>query len=235
MAALVQAIPEIARRAGQPVIVVGGLAVICRLSRPYRATSDLDTVHRRTEEEPQQLELLLAAGAEPSGPSGVRVPTPAGPVQVDVLEVSDAELDDLPEDPTDRLHVLSHAWAAHTASPVILRTELSEDVAVLVAEPGPLIAMKLQSVMNRGRAKEATDLLDIIQLSLDSQTGPAARTALREADGQLRADAHLHAHRWFTQQADRTVRLVRAIPEGRHSTIDDITLVAELLQNVLTP
>src|SRR5438093_12610988 len=86
------------------VIVVGGLAVVCRLTRPYRATSDLDTVNRRHAGEPAQLELLLASGAQPSGVSGVLVPTMAGPVQVDVLEVTDADLAQLPDDPTDPLH-----------------------------------------------------------------------------------------------------------------------------------
>lgn len=45
MSGLVQAIPVIAARTGREVIVIGGLAVVCRLNRPYRATSDLDTVN----------------------------------------------------------------------------------------------------------------------------------------------------------------------------------------------
>ena len=44
MRALVGAVPELAGRTGSPVIVVGGLAVLCRLGTAYRATSDLDTV-----------------------------------------------------------------------------------------------------------------------------------------------------------------------------------------------
>lgn len=235
MTALVMAIPETTKRTGRPVIVVGGLAVVCRLSRPYRSTSDLDTVNRRAGNEPAQLELLIASGAQSSGVSGVLVPTPAGPVQVDVLEVSDAELAHLPDDPTDRLHVLSHAWAAATASPVTVRGATAGDLTVAVAEPGPLIAMKLQSIMNRGRNKETTDLLDIVQLSLDPATGPVSRAALKHADTQLRGDALLHAHRWFTQHADRTARLIHAIPEGRNTTLDDIHLVSELLQATLTP
>jgi hypothetical protein len=100
------AIPEVATRTGRPVIIVGGLAVICRLSTPYRATTDLDTVNRRRQGEPAQLEVLLASpGATASSPAGVLVLTAAGPVQVDVLEVSDADLSPLPDDPTDRLHV----------------------------------------------------------------------------------------------------------------------------------
>ena len=48
MTALVCAIPATEALTGKPVTVVGGLAVICRLTRPYRATSDLDTVNRRS-------------------------------------------------------------------------------------------------------------------------------------------------------------------------------------------
>jgi hypothetical protein len=233
MAALVQAIPVTMRRTGRPVVVVGGLAVVCRLSRPYRATSDLDVVSRRARGDIPQLDLLLASGARSSGVSGALVPTESGPVQVDVLEVTDAELDELPDDPTDRLHVMSHAWAAVTASPVSLRAEGTDEVTVAIAEPGPLIAMKLQSIMNRGRQKEVTDLLDIIRLSLDAIAGPASRTALENADKQLREDALLHARLWFIERADRTLRLVRAAPEGRDTDPDDVRLVGELLHSVL--
>jgi hypothetical protein len=73
----------------------------------------------------------------------------------------------LPADPTDRLHVLSHAWAAATCMPVLIRTQGAPDLRVQAAEAGPLVAMKLQSIMNRGSAKGGTDLLDIIRLTLD--------------------------------------------------------------------
>lgn len=63
---------------------------------------DLDRDNRRSSAEPAQLELLVSSGAERSGISGVLVPTAGGDVQVDVLEVTDAELADLPEDPTGR-------------------------------------------------------------------------------------------------------------------------------------
>lgn len=233
MSALVHVVPAIVSRTGREVVLIGGLAVVCRLTRPYRATSDVDIVNRRSEHEPAQLTLLLASGAEASGVSGALVPTPAGDVQVDVLDVTDAELANLPDDPTDRLHVLSHAGAAATATPMILRAADMADLTVAVGEPGPLIAMKLQSIMNRGAAKEGTDLLDIIQLTLDRTTGPLSRSQLHSADLQLRQDAVLHVQRWFLDHADRSLRLIRAIPEGRGTDIDDLHLVGELLQNAL--
>jgi hypothetical protein len=233
MSALALAIPAIAERTGREVIVVGGLAVVCRLTHPYRATSDLDTVNRRHDDEPAQLELLIASGAAPSGVSGVLVPTSAGLVQVDVLEVTDADLTPLPDDPTDRLHVLSHAWAAASATSVTMRASGSQDLAVAVAEPGPIIAMKLQSIMNRGAQKEGTDLLDIIRLCLDPVAGPVLRTQLTNADPQIRADAARHAQRWFIDHSERSLRRIRGTPEGRNTELDDLHLVYELLQAVL--
>ncbi len=47
MARLVSAIPVIAEQTGRAVVLVGGLAVMCRLPIPYRVTTDLDTVNRR--------------------------------------------------------------------------------------------------------------------------------------------------------------------------------------------
>jgi hypothetical protein len=102
-------------------------------------------------------------------PAGVWIPTSTGAVKVDVIEVSDTELAHLPEDETDRLAVLSHAWAIETAMPLRIRAASPEgastEVVAHVAEPGPLIAMKLQSIMNRTVNKERTDLLDIVRLT----------------------------------------------------------------------
>ncbi|MCV7209497.1 hypothetical protein [Mycolicibacterium canariasense] len=74
--------------------------------------------------------------------------TLAGVVEVDVLGVTDAALRELPDDATGRLHIMAHNWAAATASPMSLRTPGFAPVTVRVAEPGPLIAMKLQSLMD---------------------------------------------------------------------------------------
>ena len=235
MAAIVAAIPITARHTRRPVIVVGGLAVLCRLSTAYRATTDLDTVSRLQAGQVGQLDLLIAAGANPSGPAGAKVDTPLGPVQVDVLEVTDADLEPLPDDATDRLHVLAHAWAAQTATLVRLVADDVDPVTVLVAQPAALVAMKLQSVMNRGAAKEGTDLLDIVRLATDPATAAAVIDGLRGADSQLRSDAQLHARRWFTDSAERTLKKVRAVPEGEQTTLDDLTLVAELLAAALLP
>lgn len=175
---------------------------MCRLTQAYRATSDLDTVNRRADGEPAQLQVLIASGGEQVGPVGVYLQTATGRVQVDVLEVADWELENLPEDRNDRLHVTSHAWGAQTATPVrVHATDNTADqdieVTTKIAERGPLVAMKLQAVMNRPAAKEGTDLLDIVRLVLDRVAGPTALDQLAASDDQLASDAQDHADLWF--------------------------------------
>jgi hypothetical protein len=152
-----------------------------------------------------------------------------GDIQVDVLEIAESDLDRLPEDPSGRLYVLAHAWAADTATPVHIRAHQVDDVRVLVAEPGPLIAMKLQSTIDRGAAKEGTDLLDIIRLTLDQQSGPIARLQLSQVDEELKAAVRWHVDWCFQQNTARSLSRVRRIPEGADTQIDDLALVHELL------
>ena len=234
MLALVEAIPEFEARTGRRATIIGGLAVLCRLGTVYRVTGDLDTANRRAVGEPPQLDVLLQQDdVTQADAAGVWIPTAAGAVKVDVIEVSDAELSHLPEDETDRLAVLSHAWAIETATPLRIRAASPEgastEVVAHVAEPGPLIAMKLQSVMNRTVNKERTDLLDIVRLTLDHAAGPAARAQLAEADTQLAEDARLHAHRWFVDRDEQTLHLIRELPEGTDVDADTVQLVGELL------
>jgi len=46
MASVVQGVIEVCKLISQPPVVVGGLAVLSRLSNPYLATVDLDLVDR---------------------------------------------------------------------------------------------------------------------------------------------------------------------------------------------
>jgi hypothetical protein len=235
MLAIVQAIPELEARTGRNAVVIGGLAVLCRLGTAYRTTGDLDTASRRASGDPPQLDVLLRSpGVSQAGPAGAWIPTPSGRVQVDIIEVTDAELSLLPDDETDRLAVLSHAWAIDTATPLRIRAAApppatSSEVLARVAEPGPLIAMKLQSIMNRSTDKERTDLLDIVRLTLDPDSGRSALAQLRKVAPQLAADARLHAHRWFVDLKDHSLRRIRELPEGVDVDADVVQLVGELL------
>jgi len=233
MSALVHAIPIAAERTGRPVVLIGGLAVICRLGSPYRATTDVDTVDRRRGDDPSQLDLLLSSGAKVAGPVGALIETPAGTVRVDVLEVKDSDYEPLPEDPSDRLHVLAHGWAEETATPMVLRADNLDAVEVRVAEPGPLVAMKLQNLPNRPSAKEATDLVDISKLLLDQSTAAHVRSQLSAAPQQIREDVLLHTDLWLRQNASASARRMRLIPEGRETTVDDVVFLGQLLAETL--
>src|SRR5450830_58718 len=126
---LVEAIHVVADIIGETPNVVGGIAVLCRVHRAYRATSDLDTLsyrdHRSTGDldtldrsaahTPSLLELLRASpGAAAVEPAAANVVTPSGPVRVDVIDVIDAPDSPYIEDPTDRLYKMAHAWAFRT-------------------------------------------------------------------------------------------------------------------------
>jgi len=234
MLGVVQAIPRVARILGHRVTVVGGLAVIARLGGAHRATTDLDTVQRRGTGESSDLQVLLDAGAMTDDSSvGAVITTPSGPVTVDVIEVTDADLEPLPEEPGDRLYYLSHAWAATTATPVCVRItdpEIRQDleVEVRMAEPGPLVAAKLQSVMDRPGAKAGTDLLDIVRLTLSPRTRPAVLAQCGGCADGLAEAARQRAELWFTTRRPDSVRLIRAV--GGHDVDGDIVdLVGELL------
>jgi transposase len=72
----------------------------------------------------------------------------------------------------------------------------------LSGRAGSTIAMKLQSTIDRGAAKEGTDLLDIIRLALDRHAGPIARSQLSQADEQLRTAIRWHVDWCFQQHAE---------------------------------
>src|SRR5262249_26306880 len=67
-------------------------------------------------------------------------------VKVDVLAVRQIKIDQLSDDPGERLHASAHAWATDCATEVTIAVASSSgspvEVSTLVAEPGPLIPMK---------------------------------------------------------------------------------------------
>ncbi|TCP56307.1 hypothetical protein EV191_101248 [Tamaricihabitans halophyticus] len=232
MAAVVQGVIEVRAVIGQPPVIVGGLAVLSRLDNPHRATVDLDVVDRLIGTAPQLEVLRSAAGSVPVEPSAVELPTRYGPVKVDVLEIRQAEIDRPSDDPGDRLHAAAHAWANDTATDVAIevvrRNGEHVEVTTLVAEPGPLIAMKLQAVMNRSIEKQGTDLLDSIRLAFDTSTRPVALEQIAGLPADTANDVALHVDLWFVRKRTDTLRRIRNAG-GTDITNDDLDLVAELL------
>lgn len=232
MAAVVEGVRSVWQHTGRPPVVVGGLAVLSRLSTPYRATTDLDVVDRRLDGAPH-LELLRAAeGARAEAPAAVHLQTRFGPVKVDVLEVRQAEIDRPSDDPGDRLHATAHAWAYATATDVTIEVvgHAGHEVTVTtpLAEPGPLIAMKLQAVENRSADKQGTDLLDIVHLTFDARCRDTALTQLGQLDAPTASDVFIHVQRWFVHERRLTTRRIREAG-GHDVTTDDLDLVADLL------
>lgn len=232
MAAVVQGIVEVQELIGRPPVVVGGLAALARLSTPYRATVDLDVVDRLLGDVPQ-LEMLRAAeGAEPVEPAAVLLPTRHGPVKIDVLEVRQVDLDQPSDDPGDRLYASAHAWANDSATDltfeVVRRNGDHVHVTTPVAEPGPLIAMKLQAIMNRSVEKQGTDLRDIVNLTFDPATRPAALVQIGAVSPAMAHDIALHVDLWFVRKQQQALRWIQAVGGGQ-ITADDLDLVAELL------
>ena len=160
------------------------------------------------------------------------LPTLYGQVKVDVLEVRQIEIDQPSDDPGDRLHAFAHAWANDSATEVTIEVEplsgAHVEVSALVAEPGPLVAMKLQAIMNRAAAKQGTDLQDIARLILDEQARPAALAQLGSCDTSAAADIALHAGRWLVDRRRQALRWIHDAG-GTDLTLDDLDLVAELL------
>jgi len=232
MAAVIQGVAEVRELIGETPVIVGGLAVLSRLSNAYRATVDLDVVDRMLGATPQLEVLRAAAGAEPVEPAAVLLPTEFGPVKVDVLEVRQVELDQPSDDPGDRLYASSHAWASDTSTEMVIevirRDGQHVEVATRVAEPGPLIAMKLQAVMNRSVDKQGTDLLDIVRLTFDDGTRSAAIEQIGAVADAVARDIAMHVDLWFLRRQQQALRWIRNVG-GDDVSGDDLQLVAELL------
>ena len=232
MTTVVHGVREVTHLLGEPPVVVGGLAVLSRLARPYRATVDLDIVDRGSRDAPHLEVLRSAEGATAIAPAAVLLVTPMGPVKVDVLAVRQVEIDAPSDDPGDRLHASAHAWANDTATPLMLEAIPSDGPPVVVvarvSQPGPLVAMKLQAIMNRSAEKRATDLMDIVRLALDAGSGPLVRAGLADLSQRVSADVALHVDLWFVRRRAQSLRALRQSGDADIS-MDDLDLVADLL------
>lgn len=235
MAAVVHGLGEVQRLVSGSAVVVGGLAVLCRLTRPYRATTDLDVVDRLSGASSHLEVLRSAAESDHVDDTAVLLPTPFGAVRVDVLEVRSSELTDPSDDPGDRLHAFSHAWAADTATAISVEVlsarggEVISSATAQMAEPGPLVAMKLQALEDRPREKQGTDLLDIHRLVLDPLVRDVALDQIESVDVFVAADVTLHVQRWLRRHRAVAIQRMHAVG-GTDLALEDVDLVAELIE-----
>jgi hypothetical protein len=217
--------------------LIGGLAVLCRVGVPHRATVDLDALARGLDLFDADLRRLAV-----SAPGGGQYRMP-GDLELDVIDVSLDDADHLLAGlaahggPTDlELNVVAHTWAHDTATAVDI-TVLSDDTgdvlsradARLVASAGGLVAMKATTVTLRASSKpekRASDLFDLGRLV-------AHTDGARELDAAppvLRAQVLSRLRGWFVDPRgrDRTFRDVRRFDEAPL----DLDEVAEIVDEL---
>lgn len=199
--------------------LIGGLAVMCRVGSPHRATVDLDAVTRGG----LSVHVDLAALAVSAHGGGQY--TFEGALELDVIDIAPDRVDDLAaqlgwpdvELSDLELNVLAHTWAHDTATALDLLAVDEETGARLAAAPGRLVAsalglvaMKATTVSLRASSKPEKRASDLYDLGRLIETG-----ALREVSDALpRPLQEPIAERlrsWFVDDRgqDRTFRDVR--------------------------
>ena len=139
-------------------VVIGGLAVICRLQRAHRATGDVDTATDGHDS------LSLVARIPGASLEGRDITVDGVIVQViDTYELDDDVADIEPE--TNQLFVVSHRYAYETAEAVRVIAGDSVDEILEIATPAALLATKAHALEDRNEPrKRASDTTDIIGL-----------------------------------------------------------------------
>jgi hypothetical protein len=209
--------------------LIGGLAVMCRVGSPHRATVDLDAVARDLDGlHPDLVRLAVTA----SGGGQYRF---AGELDLDVIDVAPlpvealiAQLADpgLPlgaEPLTDlELNVIAHTWAHDGAEPLDIiavdeqsGAKLAEAPGRLVASAAGIVAMKATTVPLRASSrpeKRASDLYDLGRLLV---AGGLRADDLAALPAPLREPVAGRLRHWFVDGAgrDRTYRDVRRLDE----------------------
>lgn len=206
--------------------LIGGLAVMCRVGTPHRATVDLDAVTRGL----AQCHDAIASLAV-TAPGGGQY-TFEGDFDLDVIDVAPQSGDELvrellahDEPMTDLdFNVVAHSWAHDTATPIdIVAVEEGAGVVLaqapgrFVASAAGLVAMKASTIPLRSSSKpekRASDLYDLGRLLV---VGDVTAEALDAMPVELRDVVMERIIGWFMDDAgrDRTYREVRRFDEPR--------------------
>jgi hypothetical protein len=209
--------------------LIGGLAVLCRVGMPHRATVDMDAVTRDLEHHDAAIRHLAVTA---SGGGQYRF---SGELDLDVIEVAPLPAVELMAElattaATDlELNVVAHAWAHDSSTPVDI-VVLDDRGAVLagargrmVASPMGLVAMKATTVPLRASSrpeKRASDLYDLARLVVRCDIGPGE---LVDLPPELATAVGERLAGWFVEDAgrDRTYRDIRRFDEPRVD-LDDV-------------
>ncbi len=198
--------------------LIGGLAVMCRVGTPHRATVDLDAVTRGLPEvHPRLAHLALVS------PGGGQYRFD-GPLDLDVIDVAPLPaavlLDELGPGPlTDlELNVVAHTWAHDSATPLDIvavdeasGVRLAEALDRQVASAAGIVAMKATTIPLRASArpeKRASDLYDLGRLLVAARPTGADLAPL---PAPVRTVVEDRLVGWFVDDGgrDRTYREVR--------------------------
>jgi hypothetical protein len=213
VAALVRAAGTVATHAGVPVALIGGLAVMCRISTGTRATGDVDIV---TDTEADLVGTTSAAANLVDANLARREPGTEtirlwlGPTKVEIIETQAvAEVDAIGIEPElSRLFVLAHRWALESAGPMtlsVIGTDVSADIRV--AMPAALVAMKLHSIHSRSdERKRASDAWDLARLLDTHNADGSIGRVLNEGPAGLHELVAAQLRRAFIDDVTRTRR-----------------------------
>jgi len=216
------------------LVVIGGLAMVCRCTSAVRATDDVDAVSGP--DGVAGVVRALGAGTLLSdefpgavGDGAVTVSVDGVPVEVTnedtELRVGGVKLDVIPTLPLSpdafdgidlkgQLFMAAHRWALESATPVTLRTG-GTTATVMVATPAALVAMKLHALQDRrsGRpAKSASDTEDLVRLLSEHNTGGELSAEIAGAPYGLGALVVESAQRLLIEES--TIRLRSLIVSG---------------------
>jgi len=217
---------EVAALASLPpeLRLIGGLAVMCRVGTPHRATVDLDAVARDL---PGVHSALARLALVSSGGGQYRL---VGDLELDVIDVATTSAEELVallseggHEMTDlELNIVAHCWAhdAATALDIVAVDDESGDVLAradqrLVASSEGIVAMKVTTVPLRASSrpeKRASDLYDLGRLLV---AGGMERGALVVFPPPLGEAIARRLAAWFVDEdgRDRTYRVVRRFDE----------------------
>lgn len=204
--------------------MVGGLAVIARVTTADRATTDIDSVLDGPEGDETSVELLAAAdvGVAAEGAPQRRI---VDGIPVDLIDTTAIDDDDLEGiDERHALFVGGHRFAYDTAETVHLRVgETSTTVAL--ATPASLVATKLHAARYRRNSEKLPgDLFDLYRLLTDCDN-PMMVDAL-ETWPRLAALIRTGIRQAFIDEATKSSGRIRIANAARADAVTDADVIA---------
>lgn len=213
------------------LVLIGGLTVCCRLGFEHRVTNDVDGLYFNRSVDAIEQVLI----AHDVNTDGHRVVFDDG-TKLDVIEVGELDLTQLPDDESSRLFIEAHRWAYDSATIETIRATdpitdaVHSTVTIRLAHPAALIPMKLRASEARPRAnekKKASDALDAYTLLDRLDVDGALATMVAAAPWDIPALAESYLRRGFVANADVTAgRINRWMSLPTRIEPDDLRRVA---------